>query len=144
MKNLKFFEKWGNKLYSKYILFKDSHNGNSVGGLTFIWKSRRSILEGMRMYYFPKAYVEKIANKRLNICKTNICGFYDELGVQETTIVKGQTSCANCGCVLKFKTRSLSSACPLTEKGFEGYWDREILDENIEDNFRSATGIKNE
>lgn len=111
--------------------------------IKIIWKSRSKIFNGIWHSLFPSAYVERVASERLKACRTNTCGFYDKEGVMEKTIVKGSESCGNCGCVLKYKIRSLSSSCPMTELGYKGYWEARMT-EFEEDNFRNKTGIKNE
>lgn len=82
--------------------------------LNTIFKNRKQILEGIKNSVFKKEHIEQIAEQRLQICKT--CSNYDESG--DGCLVPGSQPCCNiktggCGCSLKFKTRSLSSACPL-------------------------------
>ena len=65
-----------------------------------------------------------IADARMEIC-TN-CLLYDKTG--DGCMVPGTQPCCNqdkggCGCSLTFKTRSLSSSCPMR------YWDAEMSQE---------------
>jgi hypothetical protein len=79
--------------------------------LKLIWQNRKEILEGITNSVIRDETVEEIATLRYTICdecdkKGNECA------------VKGTAPCCNeCGCSLAFKTRSLSSECPL------GKWD---------------------
>jgi len=75
-----------------------------------IWKNKKSIIEGILNNTFKKEHIEIIAKERFDICKQ--CTKRDDFG--STCMVKGtQPCCAECGCSLKLKTRSLSSSCPL-------------------------------
>ena len=79
-----------------------------------IWKSKGQILEGVTNSIFKKEDVEEIAAERMNMCYH--CELYSE--ADPACMVTGTTPCCDqrkggCGCSLEFKTRSLSSACPL-------------------------------
>jgi hypothetical protein len=89
-----------------------------------IWKSKNQILEGITNSIFKKEDVEQIAEQRIDICMA--CSLYDEKGTG--CMVSGTGPCCDqtkggCGCSLKFKTRSLSSACPLDK------WQAELTQE---------------
>lgn len=82
-----------------------------------IWKNKGKIIEGIKNSVFTSKDILEVYNDRISICKK--CDIYDTEGVG--CIVKGTQPCCNinkggCGCSLKFKTKSLSSECPL------GYW----------------------
>lgn len=88
--------------------------------LNQIFKNRKQILEGIKNNIFKKEHVEEIAFQRLLICTE--CDHYDISG--EGCLVIGTAPCCNkntggCGCSLSLKTRSLSSACPLTVPKWE-------------------------
>jgi hypothetical protein len=74
-----------------------------------IWKDRKKIIEGITNSIIRDDFVEHVASLRNDICvecpsKGNKCA------------VKGTGPCCNeCGCSLGFKTRSLSSSCPLNK-----------------------------
>jgi hypothetical protein len=91
-----------------------------MGKLTQIWKNKSQILEGITNALIRDKYVEEVAAIRNSICddcelKGNKC------------MVPGTGPCCNdCGCSLGFKTRSLSSSCPL------GKW-KALLTEDEED-----------
>ena len=98
-----------------------------------LWKKRGKILEGVRNAIFKREDVEVIAEKRLGICRTNKCGYYDRLGESAAAVVKGVESCGSCGCKLSWKSRALSDECP------EGYWER-VLTETEEGFLREGLG----
>ena len=74
-----------------------------------IWKDRKKIIEGITNSIVRDDFVEHVASLRNDICaecpsKGKKCA------------VKGTAPCCNeCGCSLAFKTRSLSSSCPLNK-----------------------------
>jgi hypothetical protein len=74
-----------------------------------IWKDRKKIIEGITNSIVRDDFVEHVASLRNDICaecpsKGKKCA------------VKGTGPCCNeCGCSLAFKTRSLSSSCPLNK-----------------------------
>ena len=78
--------------------------------LKAIWENRKGILEGVKNSIIRDELVEDIARMRYDICDE--CEHIDNKG--KKCAVKGtQPCCAECGCSLQFKTRSLSSECPL-------------------------------
>jgi len=105
-----------------------------------IWKNRKKILEGIFNTWFPNAYVERIANQRLSICKSNVCGFYDEKGISENCIIQGKPCCSGCGCNDVFKTHSLSSHCTLKDMGKTPLWEA-VMSREQEDDFRNKNNI---
>ena len=100
-----------------------------------IWKNKGQIIEGITNSIFKKEDVEEIAQQRMQICKD--CTLYDVQG--EGCMVKGTQPCCDerkggCGCSLEFKTRSLSSDCPL------GKWKAELTEEE-ENQLNQKLGI---
>lgn len=100
-----------------------------------IWKAKGQILEGVTNSIFKKEDVEEIANHRMSICKE--CPLYTE--ENEGCVVSGTAPCCNeriggCGCSLSFKTRALSSMCPLDK------WKAEVTEEE-EDMINQKLGI---
>jgi hypothetical protein len=74
-----------------------------------IYNHRKQILEGVTNSLFKKAHIEKIAFERMEIC--NECNRFDTEG--KSCMIPGtQPCCAECGCKLYLKTRSLSTQCP--------------------------------
>lgn len=71
-----------------------------------IWKNKKDILEGVKNSIIKDQFVEEVSLYRMEICNT--CPLKGD-----ECIVPGTKPCCNeCGCSLKFKTRSLSSSCP--------------------------------
>lgn len=100
-----------------------------------IWKAKGQILEGVANSIFKKEDVEEIARYRMLMCK--FCDLYTE--DDQGCMVSGTSPCCDqlrggCGCSLTFKTRSLSSACPL------GKWEAEVSQEE-EDVINQKLGI---
>lgn len=103
--------------------------------LITIWKNKGQILEGITNNIFKKEDVEAIALFRMNICQG--CTLYDFAGTG--CMVPGTNPCCNqdlggCGCSLNFKTRSLSSSCPL------GKWEAELTQDE-EDKLNQKLGM---
>jgi hypothetical protein len=89
-----------------------------------IWKNKGAILEGIKNNIFKREDVEQVASNRMKICSD--CPLFDIKGTG--CMVMGTEPCCDqtkggCGCSLKFKTRSLSSACP------KGKWEAEMSEE---------------
>lgn len=80
------------------------------------------IAEGIKNKVFKKEHVEAEAALRWAICKE--CPSLDKEG-SECFAPGTQPCCGECGCSLGFKTRSLSSECPL------GKW-KAVMDEETE------------
>lgn len=87
-----------------------------------IFKNRKQILEGIKNNIIKKEDIEIVASNRMNKCLQ--CPSIDLTG-KECLAPGTQPCCSECGCSLKFKTRSLSSDCPL------GKW-KALMDENLE------------
>lgn len=88
--------------------------------LISVWKSRGQIMEGITNSIFTRQDVEIIADARMSVCLD--CEQLDTKG--DKCLVAGtQPCCGECGCKLGWKTRSLSSSCPL------GKWNAELTDE---------------
>jgi hypothetical protein len=100
-----------------------------------IWKNKGQILEGVANSIFKKEDVEEIAQERMNICQG--CTLYDFVGTG--CLAPGTQPCCNqdkggCGCSLGFKTRSLSSDCPM------GKW-KAVVTQEEEDMINEKLGI---
>ena len=72
-------------------------------------KNRHKILEGIKNKVFKKEHVEAEAKLRWEICKQ--CEFLDKKG-SDCAMPGTQPCCADCGCSLSIKLRSLASECP--------------------------------
>jgi hypothetical protein len=71
-----------------------------------VWKNREKILEGITNTLVKDQEIEKIAKERLDICHS--CVHHSTT----TCAALIAECCGVCGCSLKFKTRSMSDACP--------------------------------
>jgi len=91
--------------------------------LKTIWKNKSKIFEGVKNSIIKNEVVEEISRLRMNIC--NECP-----SKGKKCAVKGTGPCCNeCGCSLTFKTRSLSSDCPLDKwKAFMTEEEEDKLD----------------
>lgn len=103
------------------------------GNIIQIWKAKGQIIEGITNSIFKKDDVEEVAFQRMVICRQ--CSLYGDSGC----MVKGTQPCCNqdlggCGCSLEFKTRSLSSSCPLNK------WDA-LLTQEEEDLMKQKLGL---
>jgi hypothetical protein len=99
--------------------------------LITIWKEKGNILEGIQNSIFSKQDVEIIAEKRMSICEG--CVNLDTNG--NHCLVPGtQPCCSKCGCKLAWKTRALSSECPI------GNWKAEVSQDE-EDQINKQLGL---
>lgn len=105
-----------------------------------IWKDKGQIFEAIKNSVFKKEDVEKIAEERLAICRTNKCGLYDPEGKSEKAYFPGQESCGGCGCKLSWLTRALSKDCTLAELGQEPLWEA-VLTLEEEDKLKEKIGL---
>ena len=85
-----------------------------------IWNNRNKILEGITNAVIRDEYVESISRVRMNVCE--VC---PSKGTK-CAVPKTAPCCDECGCSLAFKTRSLSTECPL------GKWSA-VMSEEEED-----------
>ena len=84
-----------------------------------VFKNADKIAEGIS----NKEHVEAVATDRFQICIK--CSLFDAKG--DDCLAPGtQPCCADCGCSLAFKVRSLSSECP------KGFWDAVVTEEQEE------------
>ncbi len=96
-----------------------------------IFKNRKEILEGIKNKVFKQEHIEIVAKERWD----DWCIKCDELDRKgsKCTVAGTQPCCAECGCSLGFKIRSLSSSCPL------GKWGA-IISEKEEDELTQQFG----
>jgi hypothetical protein len=99
-----------------------------MGKLNDLWNNRAKILEGIKNTIFFKKDVEAVYELRIAICKR--CPFYDKIGTS-CTVPGTYPCCAHCGCSLAFKTRSLSSGCPINR------WEAVLTQQEEEESNRS-------
>lgn len=87
-----------------------------MGTLGQIWQARKQILEGVYNTVVKDEFVETVAEFRMNIC--NSCEYKGD----KCTVPGTGPCCGACGCSLKAKVRSLSSACGAIQNGEEPKW----------------------
>mgnify|MGYP001381844983 FL=1 len=92
----------------------------NIGKLLNGVKNISQVYEGVKNKIFKREYVEQIADHRWQVCKE--CEHLDLKGNQ-CAAPGTQPCCADCGCSLAFKTRSLASACP------KGKWKELMSDQ---------------
>lgn len=92
-----------------------------------IWENRKQIYEGIKNSVIRDDFVEDVAAKRMAICTE--CPEVDLKG-SKCEVPGSQPCCGNCGCSLAFKTRSLSSECPIGEwKALMTEKEEDIIDQ---------------
>lgn len=92
-----------------------------------IWENRKAIYEGIKNAIVRDEFVEEVAAKRMAICTE--CLEIDLKG-SKCEMPGTQPCCGNCGCSLAFKTRALSSDCPIGEwKALMTEHEEDILNE---------------
>ena len=88
-----------------------------AGKLASIWKNRKQILEGITNSVIRDEHVEEVSRLRMELC--NAC---PSKGT-ECVVIGTDPCCNECGCSLAFKTRALSTECPL------GKWEALMTEE---------------
>lgn len=81
----------------------------NIGKLLNGVKNISQVYEGVKNKIFKRDYVEQIADHRWQICRD--CEHLDLKG-NSCAAPGTQPCCADCGCSLAFKTRSLAASCP--------------------------------
>lgn len=99
-----------------------------------IWRNRRQIFDGVANTIFKKKFVEQVAEYRMKICKE--CKWYDG----ECEVPGTGPCCGACGCSLKFKVRSLSTFCGLTNIGRTPLW-MPVMKQEDEDKYMADVEI---
>lgn len=80
-----------------------------------LWKAKSEIVRGW--YYYLLGKNQAMVEKRLNICQSNVCGYFDRFGASDESFLKGFQTCADCGCPLRQKVSDPKSSCP------KQYWN---------------------
>ena len=110
----------------------------NIGKLLNGVKNISQVYEGVKNKIFKGDYVEQIADHRWQICRD--CEHLDLKG-NECAAPGTQPCCADCGCSLAFKTRSLASSCPknkwkelMTEAEEKALFEQLVENENKQRN----------
>jgi hypothetical protein len=101
------------------------------------WQNGNKIAEGTINYFLPyNAEIKKEAERRLSICRTNICGYYDKDGKPGNAVIVGKPSCSICMCNDNIKTNCMSCNCALEDIGSTPLWTA-IMNEKQEEEINS-------
>lgn len=83
------------------------------------WKNKGQIVEGFyNAYVGASPEVKDEALKRLELCRSNKCGFHNPKGENNETmkaVFPGKESCGGCGCDLYAKCHAMSARCYLAD-----------------------------
>ena len=102
--------------------------------LILAWRNKNDIVEGFYNAYISSSdEIKQEANKRLEICRSNQCGYHDPKGQSEKAVFKGRESCGGCGCDLIAKVHAMDAHCYLKDQGKEPLWDQVVTREQLED-----------
>lgn len=99
-----------------------------------LWKNRELILQGIKYSFIKSEHVEQLAAERKAICDT--CPLIDLEG-SKCFMPGTSPCCGECGCSLKFKTRSMASECPHPD----GPKWKAIISQDEEDKFYDDIGF---
>ena len=88
-----------------------------ANSLKQIWKNRKQIFEGITNSILRDEYVESVSRLRMEAC--DVCPSKGD----ECVVIGTAPCCNECGCSLTFKTRALSTECPL------GKWNALMTEE---------------
>lgn len=97
----------------------------SLKNIGTVIKHSPLILSGVWNKNFGSKEVQTVAERRLKICRTNKCKFYDPLGQSEKAKdfgYEGQECCGSCGCLLANKVNSMLATCTLKDLGGVPLW----------------------
>jgi hypothetical protein len=98
------------------------------------WQNRNQIAEGFyNLYISHRESIKEEAARRLSICESNQCGYWDATGTHENLFVKGEPGCTGCGCNGKLKTACMSCHCYLRDIGKMPLWDAVMTPEQERD-----------
>lgn len=93
--------------------------------LKLAWENKGKIAEGFYNTYISlDKEMEQEAQRRMAICESNQCGYYDKEGKPETSVIPGEPACSLCHCNIKMLVHTMSSDCAIKKMDIgEGYWD---------------------
>lgn len=101
-----------------------------------VWKNRKAIGQGVFNAYLSwNEDVKKEAQRRLEICQSNQCGYWDSTGQADELVMKGEPGCKACGCRGSLKVNCMTCNCSLLDMGKEPLW-KAVLDEEQDKEYR--------
>lgn len=101
-----------------------------------VWKNRAQIGQGLfNMYLSMREDVKQEAARRLEICQSNKCGYWDPTGQSDKLVYKGEPGCMGCGCRGTIKANCMECNCYLKDIGETPLWEA-IMDSEQEKEYR--------
>lgn len=98
--------------------------------LKLAWENKEQIAEGFyNTYISMDKEREQEAQRRLRICESNQCGYYDKEGKPETSAIPGKPACSICHCNIELMTHSMSKTCSLKLIDKTPLWESVLTDE---------------
>jgi len=95
-----------------------------------IWENKRGIAEGLyNTFLSHDPEIKAELARRVTICESNVCGYYDAKGETEKVVVRGKPACALCGCNIQTKAAVMWLDCTLKEHGQTPLWEALITEE---------------
>lgn len=112
------------------------------------WKNRAQIAEGFfNTVIGCNAELEQEAQRRLKICESNVCGYYDT-GQSDKLVMQGIPGCTACGCRADLKVHCFSCDCSLKTHVtppqtplWEALWDDEVEKHLAEESYKQQKPI---
>ena len=95
-----------------------------------VWENRVQIADGLYHTWIScTEEQEQEAQRRLEICKQDKCGYYDATGTHQSLVMKGKPGCTACGCTIDYKVHCFSCDCSLKQKDLTPLWEAIITEE---------------
>ena len=94
------------------------------------WENKTAIAEGFyNTYISHDKEIQEEADRRLAICESNVCGYWDSTGQSDKLVMKGSPGCTGCGCNGKMKVNCMACYCYLKDIGETPLWDSLITED---------------
>lgn len=98
--------------------------------LKLAWENRNEIAEGFYNTYLSlDKEMEQEAQRRIQICESNTCGYYDKEGKPETSAIPGEPACSICHCNINLMCHSMMKTCSLEKIGQTPLWEAVTTEE---------------
>lgn len=106
------------------------------------WENRNQIVEGFyNAYISGNKEIQAEIQRRVTICRTNVCGHHDPEGKGDNVILKGEPACGICGCHDLAKAGCMSCVCTLQDIGEKPLWEP-LLSQEQEDELSAIAAEK--
>ncbi len=91
--------------------------------LKLAWENRSEIAEGFYNTYLSlDKEMKQEAQRRKEICESNVCGHYDKEGKAETSAIPGEPACNICHCNTLLMVHAMEKTCSLKMLEQEPLW----------------------